>query len=169
MADLNKIDLYFDRFHSDFDNIVPNIVAETATEFFKNRFVEQEWEGVPWQPLNPAYAAKKTKGRGRILTREGKLVNSIRPSLVSVEKVTISAGNSNVPYARVHNEGLHIKGVRKIRGYTNKNFMGKGKPKKIRAHSRSVDYTMPQRQYMGRSAMLNQLMRARLIAALKSS
>lgn len=165
MADLSKIDVYFDRFDESFDAIVPNIVAETATEFYKSKFATQEWEGVPWQPLNAKYAARKTKGRGRVLFREGLLLKSIRPSHVGRDRVTISAGNARVPYARAHNEGLHITGVRKVRSYTNRNFMGRGKKVQIPAHTRSVDYRMPKRQYMGHSAQMNELIRARLIAA----
>jgi phage gpG-like protein len=168
MADLSKIDLYFDRFDDDFDLIVPNVVAETAAEYYKANFRDEQWEGVPWQPLNPSYAAKKTKGRGRILVREGKLINSIRPSEATVERVTISAGGPRVPYARPHNEGLRITGVAKVRSYTNANFFGSGRPRKIRAHTRRFDFRMPKRQFMGPSQAANQLIRARLIAAFEA-
>lgn len=168
MSDLGKIDLYFDRFDDDFDTIVPTVIAETATEYYKANFADEQWEGVPWQPLNAAYAAKKTKGAGRILVREGVLINSIRPSSVSAERITISAGGPKTPYARAHNEGLRIKGVAKVKGYTNTNHFGRGKAVKIAAHDRNIDFTMPRRQFMGPSKTANQLIRARLLAAFKS-
>ncbi len=168
MSDLSKIDVFFDRFDDDFDAIVPNVVAETATEFYKANFADEQWEGVPWEPLNPRYAANKTKGKGRILVREGILFNSIRPSVTSAEKVTISAGGPKVPYARPHNEGLRITGVAKVKSYTNTNFFGKGISQKIKAHDRKIDFQMPKRQFMGPNKTANELIRARLIAAFKS-
>lgn len=165
MSNINRIDNWFANFDSDFKTIVPNIVAETATEFFKDTFRTQSWDNVAWQPLSPLYAAKKTRGAGRILTQRGFLQASIRPATVSSSRVVISGGNSRTPYARVHNEGLQIRGVQNVRSYTNRNFFGKGKPVKIKAHQRKVDFKMPKRQFMGNSALLNIEIRTRLNAA----
>lgn len=160
-----QINLWFQQFDEQFNTIVPNVVAETAVEFFKSKFKSQEWEGVPWQALSPKYAANKTQGKGRILFKTSKLMNSINPSFVSAERVSISAGNRFVPYARVHNEGLRVRGVRYVKPFTNTNFMGKGKRVQIGSHARKVDFKMPKRQYMGPSATNNKLIRARLVAA----
>ncbi|WP_425628855.1 phage virion morphogenesis protein [Cellulophaga lytica] len=162
MSNKQNIDAFFNGFNAHFETIVPNVIAETATEFFKDRFKFQSWDGVPWQPLSTKYAAKKTKGRGRILTQSSALRNSIKPSIVSTSRVVISAGGSKVPYARVHNEGLQVKGIRSVRSYTNRNFMGKGKPVQIRAHKRAVNYVMPRRQFMGYSPILNRDIKQRL-------
>lgn len=159
------INLWFKKFDAQFNELVPVIVSETATEFFKGKFTTQEWEGVAWQPLNPNYAARKTAGRGRILTKNAFLVNSIRPSVVTAKRVVISAGNQFVPYARIHNEGLRVAGVQKIRPFVNRNFMGKGKAVNIKAHTRTVNFKMPKRQFMGNSKTLNENLRARLVAA----
>lgn len=161
----NALNSWFAQFEHRFETTVPNIVAETATEYFKDRFRTQEWDGKPWQALSPAYAAKKARGRNRILTRTGALLNSIRPSEVNQNRVVISAGNVKVPYARAHNEGLRITGVRNVKSYTNRNFMGKGKPVKIKAHKRQVNYQMPRRQFMGHSVHLNRLLIDRLTRA----
>src|SRR5690606_33732499 len=130
-----QINAWFNKFEHRFNSAVPNIVAETAVEFFQDTFKKQAWDNVPWQPLSPKYAVKKNRGRGRILTASGILQRSIRPSMVKPERVRISAGNSKVPYARIHNEGLTVKGTAKVRPFTNRNFMGKGKPVKIKAHT----------------------------------
>lgn len=164
-----NINNFFGEFDAYFLGIVPNVIAETATEYFQERFRAQDWDGVPWQPLNPKYAAKKTQGRGRILTKTATLARSIRPTTVSAKKVTITAGNSRTPYARAHNEGLRINTVANIKPYTNTNFMGKGKRVPIPAHTRKIDFRMPKRQYMGRSVFLNQQIKARLIAAWNAS
>lgn len=147
------------------DAAVPIIVAETATEFFQERFRTQEWDKVPWQALSPKYAVRKTRGAGRILTRSSLLRASIRPSVQTPGRVVISAGNSNVPYARIHNEGLRVKTIANIRPYTNNNFMGKGKKVQIKAHNRSINYKMPRRQFMGASRYLNDAIINRLTAA----
>ena len=123
---------WFSRFEHRFDAAVPTIVSDTAVEFFKERFNTQEWDGVPWEQLNPKYAAKKTRGKGRILPRPGNLQASIRPTQVNANRVVISAGNAKVPYARIHNDGLRVRGVQNVRGYTNTNFMGKGKRVQIK-------------------------------------
>lgn len=159
-----QLNNWFSKFEHRFDTAVPVIVSETATEFFKERFDKQEWDGVPWEQLNPKYAAKKTRGNGRILTRTGNLQASIRPTQVNAKRVVISAGNAKVPYARIHNEGLRVRGVQNVRGYTNTNFMGKGKRVQIKAHTRNVDYKMPKRQFAGNSKYLNQAIINRLTA-----
>jgi len=150
-----QINVWFEQFDHRMHVDIPNIIAETATEFFQDRFKTQEWDKIPWQPLQPKYAAKKGRGRGRILTASGRLQRSIRPSIVKPNQVRISAGNSRVPYAKIHNEGLRVKGLVKVKAHPTRNFMGKGKTVQIKAHSRNVDFTMPQRQFMGHSKYLN--------------
>src|SRR5690606_9544636 len=103
-----QINAWFEKFDHRMETTMPNVIAETATEFFQDRFKTQEWDGVPWQALKPKYAAKKGRGRGRILTASGLLQRSIRPSVVTAQRVVISAGNSKVPYARIHNEGGQV-------------------------------------------------------------
>jgi phage gpG-like protein len=95
------------------------------------------------------------------MMRTNALFNSVRPGIISPNLVTINAGNSRVPYARIHNEGGRVSGQRNIRAYTNRNFMGKGKAVAIRAHSRRVDYTMPKRQFMGKHPQLLTLIKNR--------
>lgn len=163
-----QINEWFDKFDHRMEVGVPEIVAETAVEYFKERFTKENWDNVPWPALSPGYAKKKTRGKGRILTRSGALMASVRPAVVTPQRVSISAGSSKVPYARVHNEGLHIKGVAKVRSYTNRNFMGKGKPKKIAAHTRNYDIQFKRRQFMGHSKYLNQRIIERLTKAFSS-
>lgn len=162
------IDAWFAKFEHRMHSSVPNIVAETATEFFQDRFKTQEWDRVPWQPLSAKYAVKKSRGKGRILTASGLLQRSIRPSVVRPERVRISAGNTKVPYARIHNEGLTVKAVAKVRPFVNRNFMGKGNRVQIKAHTRNVNFTMPRRQFMGHSPYLNQILIDRLTKAFNS-
>lgn len=165
MSNAQNINAWFDGFDRDFKAIAPNIIAETATEFFKDTFRTQSWDGVPWPALSPNYAAKKRRGAGRILVSRGFLLNSIRPSTVTSSRIVITGGNTRTPYARAHNEGLRIQGVQNISSYTNRNFMGKGKRVQIPAHQRRVNFKMPRRQFMGPSPLLNTAIRNRLNAA----
>ncbi len=48
------------------------IIAEEATEYFKERFEEKEWDGTPWQP------AKHPPSRDSLMLRSTALMNSIR-------------------------------------------------------------------------------------------
>jgi len=160
-----SINKWFAKFNHRMETEVPDIVAETATEFFKETFVKQSWDGVPWQALSTKWEAKKTRGKGQILRESGNLEASVKPSTVTPGKVVISAGNAKVRYARAHNEGLRIAGTRNIRPYTNNNFMGKGRPQPIKAHTRSVNYQMPKRQFMGHSHLLNKELKEKLIKA----
>jgi phage gpG-like protein len=157
-----KINAWFERFEQRMDSRVPHVIAETATEYFQESFQKQSWDNQPWQPLSPSYAARKTRSKGRILTRTAALQRSIRPTVQQPAKVTITAGNSKVRYARVHNEGLRVAGVQYVRPHKKGNFMGKGKPVNIKGHSRKVDFRMPRRQFMGHSAILNREIITRL-------
>lgn len=162
-----NINAWFATFQHRFERAVPIIVAETATEYYKERFWPQneDWEKVKWQKLSPKYAAKKTFGKGRILTARTNLSNSIRPSSVKSNRVVISAGSKLVPYAKIHNEGGRISGAVKVRRFTNTNFMGTGRAVEIKAHTRYRNFTMPKRQFMGHSKYLNQRLTTRLIKA----
>jgi phage gpG-like protein len=160
----NQINNWFANFNHRFDTRVPNIVAETATSFYKERFEpqNQDWDGVKWKPLNPRYAARKTRGKGRILYASSNLQASIKPSMVTQNRVRISAGNAKVPYAAIHNEGLRVTGTFQVKQHVKPNFMGKGKRQLIKSHKRSVNYKMPQRQFMGHSPRLNRILIDRL-------
>lgn len=146
----DRINLWFDQFDAKFVAI-PDIVAETAVEHFKERLIQKNWEGVPWAPYkNP----KREPAKGSLMMRTNNLFSSIRPSTVLPSEVVISAGSPKVPYARVHNEGLRIRGVQYVRPYTHPNLLGKGRTQ-VQGHARRVDFRMPRRQFIGVSAMLN--------------
>lgn len=165
MKHQEQINKWFETFEHRFNAAVPNIVAETAVEFFQDTFKKQAWDGVPWQPLSPKYAAKKTRGKGRILRSSGAMQSTIRPSIVTARRVRITAGNEQVKYARVHNEGLRVKGTYKVKSFVNRNFMGTGRAVKVKTHTRTVNYQMPRRRFMGHSKYLNQLLINRLTKA----
>lgn len=153
---------------------LPNIVAEKATAFFKHTFVTKEWNGVLWK------AANHPPKRGSLMDRSGNLVNSIQPKSVSPEQIVISAGNSKVPYAKIHNEGgiiRHPGGERKMtfKKYTKGKYAGKtlfhknnqhatfGKKVTISGH----EINMPKRQFMGDSSQLAEQLKKDIETAFK--
>lgn len=134
--DFNDLKRYFRELPDKVMGVVPDVVADTATEYFKERFTEKSYDKNPWAP------AKKPKRTGSLLVHSGALVNSIRPSYIGKDKVTISAGDLKVDYARVHNEGFQgqvvVNPFKRIRN---------GKTEDVKAHTRNVN--IPQRQFMG--------------------
>lgn len=115
------------------------IVAETATEYYKERFKEKAFDGNPWAP------AKVPRRNGSLLINSGNLLNSIRPAYIGRDKVVITAGNDKVGYAQVHNEGYSGSvvvpaHVRRTRKYGDVN---------VKEHTRNTN--IPQRQFMSES------------------
>ena len=56
------------------------IVAETATEYYKSAFKKKAFDGNPWTP------AKAPKTTGSLLIDSGALVNSIRPAVITPQR-----------------------------------------------------------------------------------
>ena len=142
------------------------IIAETATEYYKQRFTTKEWEGVPWPE------AKNPPSRGSLMVRSGALVSTIRPARVTPAEATIRAGNPKVPYARIHNEGgtIRQKPTPKQRRFLwAKAYAagGGGQPdaKWSRAAvAKELNIPIPKRQFIGRSLELNRRIVSRLRA-----
>lgn len=175
MADLKSLDQFFKSLNEYGRRAVPRIIAEKATEHFKRRFTTKEFDGTPWPQT------KKIVKRGSLMVRSGKLVNSIRPKTVSMERVTISAGSSKVPYAKAHNEGetITIPVTDKMRRFawamyykeagagvkTNKagaTYQSVGVGKKANpwkglalTQKKTLTVKLPKRQFMGKSNALN--------------
>ena len=126
-------------------NAVPDLVAELAVDYFKERFRYKEFDGKEWPGPGRGYK----RSNGSLLVDSGHLLNSIRPAEISTDKVVISAGNDNVLYAKVHNEGFSGSVVVKTHDRTSK----KGKQYVVKQHTRKA--LIPQRQFMGESRELN--------------
>lgn len=128
------------------------VIAAVAGDYFQKRFVEKEFDGNPW-PI-----AKDPRRQGMELIDTGKLRNSL---LVEREpgKITISFGKEPVVnYAQVHNEGFD--GEVNVRTFSR---MVKGKKQKVKAHKKHM--RIPQRQFLGESKALEELLHAELEAA----
>ena len=132
------------------------IIVEEATEYYKERFEKKEWDGQPWQP------AKRAKKSGSLLIQSSQLVNSIRPTVATKERVVIATVGGVVnQYARAHNEGFD--GDVNIGSFTR---TVKGKTQTVKAHTRHQ--RIPKRQFMGQTDELDQRIEARIANYIES-
>ncbi|MCH7400114.1 phage virion morphogenesis protein [Belliella sp. DSM 107340] len=172
-----QLDKFFREHNKFFDNKAPAIISKTAVEYYKDSFRRKGFDGNQWAPYSKRY---KPKG-GSLMVKSSKLVNSIREAERTPNKVVISAGNSKVPYARIHNEGGEIRKAarsetfirnRHTKGKKAKAFGGMGLYKKGTTAGKGLTFKahviqMPKRQYMGAAIQLNQNIIARIKAAYK--
>jgi len=172
MASFKEIDDFFNKLTEGFfKKHVPDIIAEKATEFFKQRFETKEWDGIPWPET------KVPVKKGTLMLRDRNLYSSIKSVTITPEEVVISAGNEKVPYARVHNEGESIPITDKMRRfawymyykeagknvktgkagnvYQSADIGKKANPWKGLALTKKNTIRMPQRRFMGPSDILN--------------
>lgn len=131
---------------------LPRIIGNMAKNFYddswkREGFIDKRIEKWPRRS-----SPDKGKGRRRTLVKTGRLRRSIRMR-VSGSRVTIF---TEVPYAKIHNEGGKVTGTANVKAHTRK--IGKGRKAKkvpVKAHKRRFNYTMPKRQFMGESDLLN--------------
>ncbi len=139
---------YFNDLPEKVMKVAPDVIADTATEYFKERFTEKAYDGNPW-------AEGKPKKTGSLLVDSGALLNSIRPIYIGADKVTISAGDMKVDYARIHNEGFQGEVFVNPFNRTRNN-----KIEEVKGHTRNMN--IPQRQFMGKSDELAERIKERL-------
>lgn len=148
---------------------IPPILAEKATVFFKETFKKKGWDGIPWQP------AKHPPNYGSLMLRSHHLQDSIRPTEITPERIVITAGNSKVQYARIHNEGgtiqLHARSEtftrnRFSKGKNKGRFSGGTKAGRGFTH-KAAEIQMPQRQFMGDSPLLEKQLIQDILTAFK--
>jgi phage gpG-like protein len=161
MASFKEIDDFFDKLTNEFlKKNVPNIIAEKATDFFKERFTTKEWDGDPWPET------KTPIKRGTLMVRSGALVASIKSKTVTSERVVISAGSDKVQYPRIHNEGgtINIPVTPKMRKFAwAMHYKEVGEDKKANTpwkglaltKKETIEVTIPRRRFMGPSDKLN--------------
>ena len=113
------------------------IVAETATSYYKERFREKAFDGNPWAP------AKIPRRNGSLLIDSGNLMGSIRPAYVGRDKV-------------VHNEGF----TGRVTVPAHVRHTSKYGNVEVREHTRQAN--IPARPFMGRSDELAEEIHKRL-------
>lgn len=148
------------------DNIInayrrlPTEVAAIAVAFCKERFRDQAWYDTSKQPWR---ARKRPRPGGpdrsqTLLVDTGRLKRSVRKVYADNTKVIIG---SDVPYAKIHNEGGTISAAVQVKQHgvkeherTRNGRTVQVRAHTVRAHSRRMNLTIPQRQFIGHSAYL---------------
>jgi len=174
---------------------IPQKAAVVAVNFSKERFVMHNWVDNtrhPWKERskNPGWGRRERKGRG-LLVDTGRLRRSIRIIYVSESYIIIG---TDVPYARVHNEGFKGEVTQHVRAYTRgrvnnakkgtgvysigsrrehtKTVRERSGDVKVSAHTRVIIQNTPARQFIGPSAVLirreERMMQAEIVQAIKN-
>ena len=128
----------------------PDAISQIALVEFKENFRRGGWrdgEGVTaWKPRS-----KKDKNpkKRALLVASGRLKRSLRksPDFNTARVVT------DVPYAAIHNDGGLVNTTASIKSHRRKKK--KGGFSVVKAHSRKVKFTMPQRPFMKMGAGLS--------------
>lgn len=134
----------------------PEMAAIEAVNFSKERFIRKNWVDksvTRWKPRKPSpdwhsEAQKKEAARGSLMVKSGRLKRSIRKIKVTRNSVTIG---TDVPYAEAHNEGAIINQTVNVKTHSRKR---KGRTETVKAHRRKRKITLPERRFIGESALL---------------
>jgi phage gpG-like protein len=135
-------------------NKLPRRAATEAVNFSKERFRKQNWVDYttqPWKPRKPAWQKQsKRRGQRAILIDTGRLRRSIRVVHVDSHRAVIG---TDVPWARVHNEGFRGQVKQNIAAHTRSGGVTR-KSHRVKSHTRTINQHIPQRQFIGASAVL---------------
>jgi phage gpG-like protein len=140
---------------------LPDTAKRHAVAHFNNSFREQGFTDralVKW----PARSGNKDTGRA-LLIKSGRLRRSIQgrtePGRVIIESL-------DVPYAEIHNKGGRVSLTQRVKEHSRRR---KGNTHTVSAHSRRMNYTMPQRQFMGESYVLYSRIEKEISTAIKKA
>ena len=151
---------------------LPGYIGTEAVRFFKGSFDRQGFIDESYERWKPRKAgARRNKGR-KILVDRATLKRSIRITNKTSNSVTVG---TNLPYARIHNEGGTIKANARVKAYRRKIKQAFGKKLKkmviaqVREHTRKMNLTIPQRQYIGNSLFFERRMEMQLTYRIKQA
>lgn len=125
-----------------------------AENFSKERFIRKNWvnrTAEPWAKPKPVadWVPKKwRKKRGSLMVDSGILKVSVRTIRTTRNSVTVG---TSVPYAQIHNEGGTVNQTVNIKAHSRKR---KGRTENVKGHQRKRKFKIPQRKFIGESAIL---------------
>ena len=148
---------------------LPRRAATLAVNFSKQRFRDQNWVDnttQPWAKRKQGWVKESRKRQGRaVLVDTGRLRRSIRTVHVDNDSATIG---TDVPYARVHNDGFRGRITQNVRTHTR---TVRKKAVRVKAHERTRRVNIPRRRFIGASPILerqiNRMMTVEIIKAIK--
>lgn len=136
-----------------------------AVNFSKDRFIYKNWIDKSVKK----WESRQRPDRGSLLVRTGRLKRSVRKIMTGDYYIMVG---TDVPYAKLHNEGGTINETVKVKGFQRKlkirarsidrrtGWVRKLKKVigtqlvNVKAHLRKMNLTMPKRQFIGDSSLL---------------
>lgn len=164
---LNGDKAFWDKMHKVASPVMKRKLVDEAgiraLRFSKERFRQKNFvdKGMP-----KAWDKRKKRARGSTLVQSGRLKRSLR--IISKGRYYVKVG-TDVPYAQIHNEGGKINKVVRVGKHKRSRTVPKSsniRTRKtsrtrvktgtvtVRAHSRKMNTTIPQRQFLGPSKAL---------------
>lgn len=140
----------------------PRIVGREALAVFDDNFAHGGFTDKVFIRWKPRKGDTENRGRrlgdggrqqGRaLLVKSGALRRSLRVGWALPHGVRFVAGNQDVPYAGIHNDGGRLTGSASVKSFTRKSRLGKTET--VKAHSRTLNIVIPRRRYLGPSDKL---------------
>lgn len=151
---------------------MPRIAGGLAVSHFKQGFKDQGFTDNSLEKWKPRKAPEKgRRGRRSILIKTGALRRSVRIVRIGHNRVQVG---SDLPYARIHNEGGRITGSQQVDRHTRRAHTRRVRGRRqnvsehqVRSHSRTVNTQIPKRQFIGGSSKLNRKIEHKLIQELR--
>lgn len=84
----------------------------------------------------------KQQSTRAILVKSGDLRRSLRATVTGPTTIRLS---TDVPYAKIHNEGSLVSATATVRAHVRKTKKGNAN---VKSHKRDINFTMPKRQFM---------------------
>ncbi|ELR69176.1 hypothetical protein C900_05372 [Fulvivirga imtechensis AK7] len=127
---------------------LPIIVANEMVNHAIDNIRAGSWDGRPW-PARKAFAPRN-RGRGLLIdTGDG-----LRSIASKIQKPYVLLKMED--YMAAHNEGADINVTQNVRSHTRRRA---GRSMQVRAHSRNMNFKLPQRQFAGESKVLSENIR----------
>ncbi len=126
---------------------LPPILGNEVVNFAHDNFDRQSFNGIAWQKRkNPTKWGKRDDEGRSLLIQTGKLRRSIRVSQILQDRVKITAGGADVPYAKAHNEGVSGMVEQNVKPFTRRSK--KGKIHGVDGFTRTIYQNIPKRQFI---------------------
>ena len=149
MKDISELNKDFSNLQEWVEGLPPQI-GNAYLNFFLDRFKEQGWrEGGSLKKWKKRTSKGKNKRGRNLLIQSGRLKRSLRMRTKG-DRIIFS---TDVPYAKIHNEGGAVKKSVRVRSHVRRQ---RGKRTKVKEHKRKINTEMPQRKFMGRSSFAEQ-------------
>lgn len=126
-----------------FKKDLPKLVGNEMVNYALDNMDAEAFDGKKWPARKPG--APRNQGR-KLLVDSGDGRRSIGIQKATQSEVQLTANE----YMQAHNEGETIRGTYMVRSHTRNRG---GKTIDVSAHSRTVNFTLPERRFSGKSAV----------------